>query len=825
MNSKEIPKKKNLNNSYNLKNIVDNIKTNRKINNYSLKVVKNNYIDEMDLEKENNCIIDRNKVDQVSKYIYTKFPKFETHKKIKLYNIKISELILENKKLKKYNNNLEKRILEENTVFEENFKNYEISISNALRLGYSSLFLSNVLNKIIYRDKQFVLRELMRIRDEFKNNLLKSYIHKYSADKLLINSMVIKIDLIYEKNVKSVTLLLVSIIKNKLRHFLKFFLNNILFIKKEKGKLPGGIESDEFFFSLSFLNHVEKVESLLGLVKLIHTLKTRIYIILQYCFSKLVSNNDENFNKKKRTNRNKKKKIDNSSYINGIDDVKNVKIDDMKNVKIDDIKNVKIDDMKNVKIDDMKNVNIDDMKNVKIDDMKNVNIDDMKNDYNDKYTIEENDLVNNIDNYNKNTKKNSIDNYIETYNELSSKENCILLDKKNIINNLDNYDSNMEDDNSSKNSYIPHPNEVYNYLYYGELLKLKKNKSQNYFYNHIDDSECFNSFQFDSETSFSCYDLKEEITIKKFSSTQNVENYLKFVWSKLKNYNNHIKEYSKKIKNDNIDVFFNEPTDFSKSSKEYSINKKCDQYDKSIYLFLLNEKRKILELLEQHGAFQICEKNFIKKNKKEYANLYKRKKLEIDNCKQKQLEFLKITNERMINERMINEKINKKRINKINMKCKKEPSISLNQSYKKNKIQLVTGSDKKNNSEMIEENCGLKNVDNCDLEVESFVKENKKKKISLHMIKSELKDIISQIYDNNNDNIEKKNFFDKKIEDIKNKVSNIKEKSFLCVVGEGPPTSMNLSFNNESQYMNKSKEENVDNLKKSESKILLTLKK
>ncbi|CRH00300.1 conserved Plasmodium protein, unknown function [Plasmodium relictum] len=736
----------------------------------------------MDVTTEKNCIIDKNKIEHVNKYIYTKFPKFDTHKKIKLYNIKISELILENEKLKKYKSNLEKRILEENTVFEENFKNYEIAISNALRLGYSSLFLCNVLNKMIDRNKKFVLRELMKRKDEFKNNIIKSYIHKYSVDKLLINNMAMKIDCIYKKNVKSVTILLVGIIKKKIRYLLKLFLNNILGLKEEKkGKKPRRKESDKLIFKLSFLNHIERVESLLGLVKLVHILRTRIYIIFQYCFSKLVSNKNENLNVKENTIRDKEK-FDN---INGAIEIREEKINYIKKIK----------NLKNNNIENNNNNNISKIK-------------------------ENSCLINYISNDNKNTEKICSDMYLQKYDEILSKKNYLLLNNENIINNFDSHHFSLESGNESDSSYIPHPDEIYNYLYYQELLKLKKKKPENCFAKHID-SNSFNSLQLNSEELFLCDKLKKKNDIKELSTTNNLENYIKYVENKLKKYNNIITKSSKKIKKEHADISFNELGDSSKLSESNSESKKNAKCDKSIYIFLLKEKRRILELLEQYVSLQISEENYIKKRNKKgnNANLNKSKKLLMDDCKQKQLESLNIKNEE------VNKEINKERINKINIKCKPKPNISLKKTFKESKTQLVTGLDKEDISKINKKKFEIKNIDDCNLEVESFVNKNIKKKLSFHTMKSELKDIISHIYDNNDDIKEKRNLLDNTIDDIKNKLSKIKEKSFLCVIGEGSPKNINLNFKKESEHNNKKKEENVDILKKSESKVLLTLKK
>ncbi|EUD67275.1 hypothetical protein C922_02425 [Plasmodium inui San Antonio 1] len=255
-------------------------------------------------DKEDNCIIDKNRIDSVNKYIYTKFPTFDLHKKVKKYNNKISELMIENEKLKKYRSNLEKRIIKGNENFEVNFMKYEIAISNALRIGYSCIFLCNALNKIIDRYKITVLRELLRRRDQFKNNLIKSYINKNSYDKLFINNMVMKIEGLYEKNRHFVTTVLVILVKNKLRDIFNLFVYNVLGIPTAGvdtfNGLSSGRENSNGVTSSRRgngryvdLTTDERIQYTSGFIKLMDVLKSKVYRTVRVFFMSLNRHNDE----------------------------------------------------------------------------------------------------------------------------------------------------------------------------------------------------------------------------------------------------------------------------------------------------------------------------------------------------------------------------------------------------------------------------------------------------------------------------------------------------------------------------------------------------
>ncbi|CAI7720713.1 conserved Plasmodium protein, unknown function [Plasmodium vivax] len=258
----------------------------------------------MYLEKEDNYIIDKNRIDSVNKYIYTKFPTFDLHKKVKNYNNRISELMIENEKLKKYKSNLEKRIIRGNENFEVNFMKYELAISNALRIGYSCIFLCNTLNKIIDRYKIAVLRELLRRRDQFKNNLIKSYMNKNSYDKLFINSMVMKIEGVYERNRHFVTTVLVILVKNKLRDIFKLFVCNVLGIptggvytfrglssgRENSNRVTSSRRGDGRYMELTT---DERIKYTSGFIKLMDVLKIRVYGTVRVCFISLKRHNDE----------------------------------------------------------------------------------------------------------------------------------------------------------------------------------------------------------------------------------------------------------------------------------------------------------------------------------------------------------------------------------------------------------------------------------------------------------------------------------------------------------------------------------------------------
>ncbi|CAA9988451.1 conserved Plasmodium protein, unknown function [Plasmodium knowlesi strain H] len=258
----------------------------------------------MHLNKEDNYIIDKNRIESVNKYIYTKFPTFDLHKKVKNYNNKISELMTENEKLKKYKSNLEKRIIRGNENFEVNFMKYELAISNALRIGYSCIYLCNSLNKIIDRYKMSVLRELLRRRDQFKSNLIKSYMNKNSYDKLFINSMVMKIEGVYERNRHFVTTFLVILVKNKLRDIFKLFICNVLGIptwsaytfnglssgKENSNRVISSRRANDRYVELTM---DERIQYTSGFIKLMDILKSKFYGTVRVCFISLKRHNDE----------------------------------------------------------------------------------------------------------------------------------------------------------------------------------------------------------------------------------------------------------------------------------------------------------------------------------------------------------------------------------------------------------------------------------------------------------------------------------------------------------------------------------------------------
>ncbi|KJP85869.1 hypothetical protein AK88_04517 [Plasmodium fragile] len=258
----------------------------------------------MHLDKEDNYIIDKKKIESVNKYIYTKFPTFELHKKVKNYNNKISELMIENEKLKKYKSNLEKRIIRGNENFEVNFMKYELAISNALRIGYSCIYLCNALNKIIDRYKISVLRELHRRRDQFKNNLIKSYMNKNSYDKLFINSMVMKIEGVYQRNRNFVTIVLVILVKNKLRDIFKFFVCNVLgiptggsytlnglsFGKGNSNRATSSRRGNDRYVQLTMDARIQYTS---GFIKLMDVLKSTVYGTVRVYFIILKRHNDE----------------------------------------------------------------------------------------------------------------------------------------------------------------------------------------------------------------------------------------------------------------------------------------------------------------------------------------------------------------------------------------------------------------------------------------------------------------------------------------------------------------------------------------------------
>ncbi|KEG02358.1 hypothetical protein YYE_03097 [Plasmodium vinckei vinckei] len=254
---------------------------------------------------EYNYITDKNKVEGSNKYIYTKFPVFDTHKKIKNYNEKISELILENNELKKYKNELEKKIIEENGNFEVNFKKYEIAISKALRIGYSCAYLCNVLNKHVNNTKRYIIRELCRRYNEFQNNIIKTYARKNTYDKLFINNIIVKMNEIYEQNKSFVIKRLVIMIKNKIKFIFHLFISNLLESKYENKNMLNSIFLSEknnkcqsFGYS-SDSSTIDKDDKLNGIKKLVITLKKVFYKNVKYSVFKLKNEHLSNLNKKK----------------------------------------------------------------------------------------------------------------------------------------------------------------------------------------------------------------------------------------------------------------------------------------------------------------------------------------------------------------------------------------------------------------------------------------------------------------------------------------------------------------------------------------------
>ncbi|ETW48523.1 hypothetical protein PFMALIP_03497 [Plasmodium falciparum MaliPS096_E11] len=244
----------------------------------------------MTMENHNNAKqdIDKNKVECDNKYIYTKFPMFDMHKKIKYYNNKISDINLENIKLKRCKKHLETHILEENIIFEKNFKNYEKIISNALRLGYSCMNLCTILNKLINKDKLYVLRLLLRKRDEFKNNIIKSYIHKHMENKIYFKTLTNIIQNFALKNKNFVTIFLVHHIKNKIKlHFIHFY-NVILYQYnnvKEKCKHISILQSNNHFISNKlYLQNIHILNKILALFKLSYIIKNRFRLNVQNFF-------------------------------------------------------------------------------------------------------------------------------------------------------------------------------------------------------------------------------------------------------------------------------------------------------------------------------------------------------------------------------------------------------------------------------------------------------------------------------------------------------------------------------------------------------------
>ncbi|SBT35815.1 conserved Plasmodium protein, unknown function [Plasmodium ovale wallikeri] len=417
--------------------------------------------------KERNYITDKNRVENANKYIYAKFPTFDTHKKVKKYNNKISELTLENEKLKRYKNDLEKKIIEEGGNFEVNFKKYEIAISNALRIGYACSYLCNILNKIIDKSKKNIFWELIRRRDNFKNSLIKSYISKNSFGKLFINSMVMKIDDMYEKNRNFVVMIFVRKIKRKIRSILYLFMKNVFNLAIRKVNSCSSIlvsDSDNYHhhrlfpFNRSSLSHVDRKKKVLGFEKLLNALRNNLHRIFKCCFLILLMDEADDAEAKGKRDINYSMK-DNSNWGTAAYDY-------------DDCSDRGLVSEATGKGKQNKLIDVGKLSNMRI--TGNGEMEEMRKKGKGKYDSSGRET------YTKGVNVNGEVPFEKKEAQFEESENDFLCKKNNYRNNLQEESFNMQNDNSSTSSYLPHPNEVYNYLYYRELSKLRKKIPENF---------------------------------------------------------------------------------------------------------------------------------------------------------------------------------------------------------------------------------------------------------------------------------------------------------------------------------------------------------
>ncbi|SBT71522.1 conserved Plasmodium protein, unknown function [Plasmodium malariae] len=758
---------------------------------------------------EKNHIIDKNKVESANKYIYTKFPAFDTHKKIKDYNKKISELVLENGKLKRYMKNIEKRIIEENDNFNTNFSNYEIAICKALRLGYSCIYLCCALSKVINKSKKFVFTELLRRRDKFKNNLIRSYIHKNSFDKLFINSLFIKIDNIYEKNKKFFTSTVVALIKRKMKCIFKMFMNKILELTNQE-QIFSNNKLVQYVCHMnsnqSNVSTAEKRDLTLGLVKLMDILRIHAYAILKYSFTKIQKKDANNLFAKGRSSK---------SFTCTSEQSNNLVILDRDRINEEWRK------------DRMEKENaVEKFNGGKATYYKENDECGENSKYAEKGVEEKNKVVSHVSSIcNRDTRRIfPYDNNLEKKEkvEFAHGKNHLLLDKQNGRYNLHGAYFNFEQDNSSVRSHLPHPKEVYNYLYYKELQKLKKSTSDNFLNN--DESTDFEDYlQCVEKNGEVCY--LDDSLMKKFffkrQSTRNTsdedtlngnieDNGIGSYKYKEKNINknNLIFDYTetKESKKNNTELFLNRLSSFSNSYKLNFIDKKNLHEDNFINPPLLYENKKIAQRENQSNEEKLNEG----KKKKKKINFYE------------QIELKSECSENLINILDNSKKEGyQKDENILNSSFKKKNNMKLSDGLMRDNIHLDNIISCKDNYEKrVEQIYGKENMGddynyNCDYEydVEDYTSDNSiKGKISLHDFEEKFRSMMYQLSTDNEENEdteskEKENLYIDRIQNMQRGLHKIKEKNFLCLVGEGPPDVLEMNANGKYSFIDADEKE------------------
>ncbi|GAW81191.1 hypothetical protein PGO_093910 [Plasmodium gonderi] len=766
--------------------------------------------------KEMNSIIDKNRTENVNKYIYSKFPTFDTHKKIKHYNNKISELILENDKLKKYKKNLEKRIIEENKTFDVNFNKYELAISNALRLGSACIYLCITLNKIISKNKILVLRELLRKRDEYKNSLIKSYIGKNTFNKMFINSMIKKIESVYEKNKHFVTIILVILIKSKLRYSLKSFIRNVLDIPSRYKNMSSNLEfkrycSNQLGSTSMKLNTKDRIKYTFGFIKLIDVLKNRIYATVRISFLYLKYINNDTYNiygwgVNRSTNNNPSSKKENMQLVQNDSEMEVNMKEKLNGYRFEGITGNHVNETGTRCT-------------------KKYNCKDTR--YNEE---EEGELEKDI----------NFKEYDSNFKLL--KQNDMVGDKQKIIqSNVHTQDEyiNLENDGSSLSSYLPRPRDVYNYLYYQELLKIKEKFPEKFLHSRNDDFKNYANYANNMESSGEiCYLRKNDK--ERNASIRNLLSYkLDYGEGNTTSEGNDqmrgnnlipINKYTWKRGN-KIDCRFTEEFSNAANDLNFSIYKGGLSDGKFDHVLLSHEEvgrdvkiaKTIEELFEKKKKLRLNLKNDLtckySENKHNYgSNMEKLNIVNGSSAYNSNSQLIKDVKDcsTSFNAFMCEDNLREKKNNPFYRNQNVEEAREEIQYYQEGDCEKLQD----------------------DLyEIENYTgSENIKTMLSLSNIKNEFKTMFSQFNEPNMEkynesiHVENQNMCDQKIEQIKHGLSRITHKNFLCLVGQGPPDDLGVyskdkhSFGEDDRVMSMMDVKNTWGNKES-PKIICTIRK
>ncbi|SCP04754.1 conserved Plasmodium protein, unknown function [Plasmodium ovale] len=797
--------------------------------------------------KERNYITDKNRVENANKYIYAKFPTFDTHKKVKKYNNKISELTLENEKLKRYKNDLEKKIIEEGGNFEINFKKYEIAISSALRIGYACSYLCNILNKIIDKSKKNIFRELARRRDNFKNSLIKSYISKNSFGKLFINSMVMKIDDMYEKNRNFVIMIFVRKIKRKIRSILYLFMKKVFKLAIRKVNSCSSILLSDstnyhhhhlFPFNRSNLSHVDWKKKVLGFEKLLNALRNKLYIIFKCCFLKLLIDEVDDVEAKGKRDINYSMK-DNSKWGTAVNDYGDCSDRSL------------VSEATGRKWKQNKPIDVGKLINMRI--TGNGEKEEIRKKGKGNYDSSGSGA------YTKGVYVNGEVHFEKKEAQFEESENGFLCKKKNYRNNLQEESFNMQNDNSSTSSYLPHPNEVYNYLYYRELSKLKKKIPENFVgcEKYSDVEEFLNYMEENGEV----YCLRGGGTLNNVgggygdipSKSEKTEENNNVILS-----NNYTQIPKEGRGGGVVSPFSSSRTKLFKTSRLNFVDKEKMYEERFINMLLSYENNKDSEVLERKKGFSSILEEYSKyiKWRESVPSGESVESVESvqtgDSMNSAQIAHnspeLKKTNfyqqdeqlhpyecaENMLDNLEGGKKVGYiEKVNNVHHSAKeKENSQHLTEMKREGyHINVVNRLPSKVNYGMMKgKKEGENDMGNCEYEMESYANgENTKAKMSFYSIENEFRSMISQMSSNYNESgrqsisVEKENLYGNEIENIKRGMSKIKGKNFLCLIGEGPPNVLELNSDGEYHFINDS--ENGENCKNTMNKLLCTIRK